>query len=52
MKPTISIVGAVTITKHGQSVCQLIPYYGALRGSIRITGDLIAPLDVVWEALP
>jgi prevent-host-death family protein len=49
----------ITITKHGQPVCQLVPYrpkpqtlYGALQGSIKITGDLIAPLDVVWEAFP
>jgi antitoxin (DNA-binding transcriptional repressor) of toxin-antitoxin stability system len=48
----------ITITKHGQPVCQLVPYrrkaqtlYGALQGWIRITGDLIAPLDVAWEAL-
>jgi prevent-host-death family protein len=48
----------ITITKHGQPVCQLVPYrrkpqtlYGALQGSIRITGDLIAPTDVAWEAL-
>jgi prevent-host-death family protein len=48
----------VIITKNGQPICQLVPYrrkpktlYGALQGSIRITGDLIAPLDVAWEAL-
>jgi prevent-host-death family protein len=46
------------ITKHGQPICQLVPYrlkpktlYGALHGSMIITGDLIAPLDVAWEAL-
>jgi prevent-host-death family protein len=46
------------ITKHGQPICQLVPYrlkpktlYGALHGSMMITGDLIAPLDVAWEAL-
>ena len=48
----------ITITKYGQPVCQLVPYrrkpqtlYGALQGRITITGDLIAPLDVAWEAL-
>jgi prevent-host-death family protein len=48
----------LVITKHGQPVCQLVPYrpkpktlYGTLRGSIRVTGDLMAPLDVTWEAL-
>lgn len=49
----------LVITKRGQPVCQLVPYwpkpktlYGILRGSIRVTGDLMAPLDVAWEALP
>jgi prevent-host-death family protein len=48
----------IIITKNGQPVCQLVPYrpkpktlYGALKGSIVLTGDLIAPLDVPWEAL-
>jgi hypothetical protein len=46
------------ITKPTQSPCQLFPYrlkpkthYGALHGSMMITGDLIAPLDVAWETL-
>ena len=48
----------LVITKHGQPVCQLVPYrskpetlYGVLKGSIRVTGDLIAPLGVAWETL-
>jgi prevent-host-death family protein len=48
----------IIITKNGHPVCQLVPYrpkpktlYGALKGSVLITGDLIAPLDVAWEAL-
>jgi prevent-host-death family protein len=48
----------LVITKRGQPVCQLVPYrpkpktlFGILRGSIRVTGDLMAPLDVAWEAL-
>lgn len=48
----------VLITKNGQPMCQLVPYrrkpktlYGALQGSLKITGDLMAPLDVAWEAL-
>jgi prevent-host-death family protein len=39
----------VIITKNGHPICQLVPYrrkpktlYGALQGSIRSTGDLIA----------
>jgi prevent-host-death family protein len=49
----------MTITKHGQPACQLIPYrrmpltlYGALQGNMQITGDLITPLDVAWKDLP
>lgn len=49
----------IIITKNGHPVCQLVPYrhkpktlYGALKGSVVITGELIAPLDVTWEALP
>jgi prevent-host-death family protein len=48
----------LVITKRGQPVCQLVPYrpkpktlFGILRGSIGVTGDLMAPLDVAWEAL-
>jgi antitoxin (DNA-binding transcriptional repressor) of toxin-antitoxin stability system len=48
----------ILITTHGRPICQLVPYrrqpttlHGALHGSLRITGDLIAPLDVAWEAL-
>jgi prevent-host-death family protein len=48
----------ILITKKGQPICQLVPYrrkpktlYGALHGSLKITGDLIVPLDVAWEAL-
>jgi prevent-host-death family protein len=48
----------IVITKNGHPVCQLVPYrpkpktlYGALKGNVLLTGDLIAPLDVPWEAL-
>jgi antitoxin (DNA-binding transcriptional repressor) of toxin-antitoxin stability system len=48
----------ILITQNDQLICQLVPYrrkpktlYGALWGSIGITGDLIAPLDVVLEGL-
>lgn len=47
------------ITKKGRPVCQLVPFrvrpktlFGALKGSIKVTGDLIAPLDVSWESAP
>lgn len=49
---------ALLIVKNGQPLCQLVPYrqkpstlYGALKGSITITGDIVAPLDEPWEAL-
>ena len=49
---------SLIITKHGQPLCQLVPYrlksktlYGVLQGRIMITGDLIAPLDRTWETL-
>ena len=48
----------VTITKYGVPIAQLIPakqrpvtLFGALKGSVKITGDIIAPIDVEWEAL-
>jgi prevent-host-death family protein len=48
----------VIITKNGHPICQLVPYrrkpktlYGALQGRLKITGDLMAPLDVAWEVL-
>ena len=48
----------VTITKHGVPVAQLVPVnrapktlFGALKGSMTITGDIISPIDVEWEAM-
>jgi len=47
----------VVITKHGKPVARLVPIarrpasaVGALRGHIRIMGDIVAPLGVRWEA--
>lgn len=50
----------ITITKHGRPVARLVPterklrtpheLYGAMAGMAVITGDIVAPLDVVWEA--
>jgi antitoxin (DNA-binding transcriptional repressor) of toxin-antitoxin stability system len=46
------------ITKNGVPVAQLVPVkrvpdtlFGALRGSIQVTGDIVAPIDTDWEAL-
>jgi len=47
----------VTITKRGKPVAQLVPavkrpksLFGALKGHIKITGDIMSPVDVEWEA--
>lgn len=47
----------VLITKNGRPVSELGPVrtrppslYGILRGSVEITGDIVAPLEVEWEA--
>lgn len=49
----------VTITKHGKPVVRVIPaivpdtrpFFGRLKGTVKINGDLLAPLDVEWDAL-
>ena len=49
----------VTVTKRGAPVVRLVPavapdappLFGRLKGGIRIHGDLLAPLDVEWNAL-
>lgn len=48
----------VVITKHGKPVAQLAPvavkpgtYFGHLRNSVRIAGDVIAPTSDAWSAL-
>lgn len=50
----------ITITKHGRPVARLVPterklrapkeLYGAMAGMAVITGDIVSPLDVVWDA--
>jgi prevent-host-death family protein len=47
----------IVITKHGKPICQLIPYrpksrtlFAISKETIVITGDIISPLDVEWEA--
>jgi len=48
----------IIITKHGRPVAQLAPIpadtgslFGYMKGTVRITGDVMAPLDVEWSAL-
>jgi len=47
----------IVITKRGKPVARLVPaeerpksLVGALKGHIHVTGDIVAPLDVGWEA--
>jgi prevent-host-death family protein len=47
----------IVVTKNGQPVAQLGPVVsrattlaGAHRGQITIRGDILAPVDEVWEA--
>jgi prevent-host-death family protein len=48
---------AVTITKNGKPVAELVPHrtartnpLGVLKGQLVITGDIVSPLDVEWDA--
>jgi prevent-host-death family protein len=48
----------VTITRGGKPIARLVPVeeeekhpsFGWLKGQIHILGDIISPIDVVWEA--
>lgn len=44
------------ITKHGIPIAKLVPIeeqpanlYGALKGTVKIKGDIIAPIDEKWD---
>lgn len=50
---------ALVITKRGRPVARLVPMpraepprslFGALKGRVLSQGDLIAPIDEVWDA--
>jgi prevent-host-death family protein len=48
----------VVITKNGKPVAELVPHRkrkknarGILKDSLFITGDIISPIDVEWDAL-
>jgi prevent-host-death family protein len=50
--------GHLVITKNGRPVAELRPYrrrkrnvFGILKGRLFITGDIISPIDVEWNAL-
>ncbi len=49
---------SVVISKHGKPVAKIVPIdsepvpslYGSMRGTGRILGDIISPIDVEWNA--
>jgi prevent-host-death family protein len=48
----------VVITKHGKPVAKLVPldehtesFIGSMQGTMEILGDIVAPIDVTWEAV-
>ncbi|MHB1948307.1 MAG: type II toxin-antitoxin system Phd/YefM family antitoxin [Gammaproteobacteria bacterium] len=48
---------SITITKHGKPVAKLVPiqedtedFFGCLKGTVSIRGDIVSPIDVNWEA--
>lgn len=47
----------IVITKHGRPVAQLTPVsaepkslFGYMKDTLKITGDVTAPIDVAWSA--
>ena len=47
----------VIVTKRGKAAAQVVPIvkpkqlWGAMKGEIQITGDIVSPLDVEWKAM-
>ena len=48
----------IVITKRGRPVARLVPYrqrpetlFGIDPGKIKILGDIVAPIDVEWDAV-
>jgi antitoxin (DNA-binding transcriptional repressor) of toxin-antitoxin stability system len=49
---------SLVITKNGKPVAELVPHrasrpspFGLLKDRLFITGDIISPIDVEWDAL-
>jgi len=48
----------ITITKRGKPIAKLVPIkkksqkniLGCMAGTFKITGDIISPIDVKWDA--
>ncbi len=50
--------GEYVITKHGTPVAKLVPVrnerrllLGSMKGTVKVLGDIIGPLDEPWEVL-
>ncbi len=48
---------SIIVTKHGQPIARLEAFrrppeslFGALRGTVEILGDIVAPVGIDWEA--
>lgn len=48
---------SITLTKHGKPCAQVIPInndveelFGCLKGTVTENGDILEPLDVIWDA--
>ncbi|MFA5792338.1 MAG: type II toxin-antitoxin system Phd/YefM family antitoxin [Candidatus Gracilibacteria bacterium] len=47
----------ITITKRGKPIAKLVPIkhkqnfkgFGCMKGTFKITGDIISPIDVKWD---
>jgi prevent-host-death family protein len=58
MDDVASSGGEIVITKRGRPVARLVPaaprrspsLFGRMAGTVRIQGDLIAPLEDAWDA--
>ena len=49
--------GPITVTKRGRPVARIVPVsaarpdlFGCLKGTVKILGDIVEPVDVTWEA--
>lgn len=47
----------LVVTKRGKAVVRLVPIdetavssFGALKDTVQVLGDIVAPIDVTWEA--
>lgn len=50
--------GEYIITKHGVPVAKLVPIHterkpllGSMKGTVKVLGDIVSPLDEPWDAL-